>query len=91
MIRPGEEVINGLDEFVVLPERTLNLVRFVPEFVREGGPSFKAEDPLTRWVLGVSRGTAQVPLAIKDTRWPRLSPLRRMWPGSGSMAGTPSM
>ena len=45
MIRLGEEVINGLDEFVVLPERTLRLVRLVPEFVREGGPSFNAEDP----------------------------------------------
>ena len=38
-------MINGLDEFVVLPERALRLVRFVPEFVREGGPSFNAEDP----------------------------------------------
>ena len=45
MIRLGDEVINVLDEFVVLPERTLRDVSFVPGFVAAGGPSYNAEAP----------------------------------------------
>ena len=60
MIRLGDEVINGLDAFVILPERTLRKVQFVPDFVLEGGPSYNAENPRSLNSLLNNMGLLQV-------------------------------
>ena len=38
-IRLGEEVIDNLDQFVVLPEKTISRAAFVPGWVADGGRS----------------------------------------------------
>ena len=45
VIRLGDEVINGLDEFAVIPEQNLRRVAFVPGYVADGGPPFNEEAP----------------------------------------------
>ena len=47
MVRLGAEVINGLDKFVILPEKAIAKPGFVTGWAAEGGPSYNADSEKT--------------------------------------------
>ena len=69
MISLGEEVVSGLDEFAILPEGNLRNVRFVPDFVAEGGPSFNAGKPRSLINLFNHMGTWHVTERYSQAAW----------------------